>query len=56
MRPIVVDGVFGPDTTAAVIAFQILYGLPVTGVVDLETWSRLSEVYQLFLVESETSA
>ena len=56
IRPIIVDGVFGPDTTAAVIAFQILYGLPVTGVVDLETWSRLSEVYQLFLVESETSA
>ncbi len=53
ITPVEIDGVFGPDTTAAVIAFQNLYGLPITGVVNEETWRRLVEVYQSFLAESE---
>ena len=40
---------FGPDTTASVMAFQRLYGLPVTGIVDEETWNRLTSVYQEFI-------
>ncbi|MDD4678392.1 MAG: peptidoglycan-binding protein [Tissierellia bacterium] len=54
IKPVVVSGEFDSNTTAAVIAFQELFGLPVTGVVDEETWNRLNEVYQLFLVENET--
>ena len=56
IKPVEINGVFGPETTAAVIAFQNLFGLPVTGVVDDETWNVLSEAYQLFLAESETTA
>jgi hypothetical protein len=53
--PVEIDGIYGPDTTAAVIIFQNLYGLPVTGIVDEETWDALNEVYQLFLLERETN-
>ena len=53
IRPVEIGGIFDSDTRAAVIAFQSLYGLPVTGIVDEETWNRLSEVYQLFIVENQ---
>ncbi len=37
------DGIYGPETTQAVIEFQQAYGLPVTGVIDLDTWNALHE-------------
>lgn len=37
------DGTFGPGTTAAVKKFQTKYGLPVTGIVDTQTWEKLRE-------------
>lgn len=43
---VAIDGIFGPDTTAAVIAFQNLAGLPADGIVGLQTWVRLEEAYQ----------
>jgi len=46
IMPVEIDGIFGPDTTAAVIVFQSLYGLPITGVVDEKTWKKINEVYQ----------
>ena len=39
-----VDGVFGETTDQAVRLFQEGLGLPVTGVVDEETWQRIYEL------------
>jgi putative peptidoglycan binding protein len=38
---IAIDGDFGPKTLAAVEQFQTLKGLPVTGLIDPETWAAL---------------
>lgn len=43
---VVPDGIYGEDTRRAVITFQREHGLPVTGVVDWETWDRLVAVYE----------
>ena len=40
-----VDGAFGPKTSEAVKAFQKIFNLPVTGIVDLATWYRISQIY-----------
>ena len=52
-----VDGVYGADTEAAVIAFQRLFGLNPDGVVGKNTWYRLQYVYaavkRLSEIESE---
>jgi peptidoglycan hydrolase-like protein with peptidoglycan-binding domain len=40
-----VDGNFGSRTAAAVRAFQQTFDLPVTGVVDLPTWYKISAIY-----------
>ena len=40
-----VDGVYGPSTQAAVRAFQQVFGLPQTGVVDYNTWYEISNIY-----------
>ncbi|MCA9997545.1 MAG: DUF4157 domain-containing protein [Anaerolineales bacterium] len=41
---LVVDGIFGPKTQAAVIAFQQANGLSVDGIVGKNTWKSLSSV------------
>jgi len=43
--PLSVDGIFGPDTTAAVLAAQQYFGLPQNGAVDERTWD---EIYDQF--------
>lgn len=45
VRPIEYDGVFGPQTEAAVRDFQTLAGLPVDGIVGPETWRLLYPAY-----------
>jgi peptidoglycan hydrolase-like protein with peptidoglycan-binding domain len=40
------DGIFGPETASAVTAFQRIYGLEPTGIVDEETWNKLISVYR----------
>jgi peptidoglycan hydrolase-like protein with peptidoglycan-binding domain len=42
---VAVDGTYGPQTANAVRAFQQIFSLPVTGVVDLATWYRISNIY-----------
>jgi len=48
------DGVFGPETKKAVIAFQEIYGLPPTGIVDLATWSKMISEYNRYINMSDT--
>lgn len=45
LSPLPLDGVFGPETTQAVRQFQSYYGLPVTGVVNVNTWNVLNRIY-----------
>lgn len=42
---IVPDGTYGPKTQEAVEVFQSVFGLPVTGVVDYNTWYEISNIY-----------
>ena len=37
------DGIFGPETEKAIVAFQLQNGLSPTGIVDYETWVKLME-------------
>ncbi len=45
ITPVSVTGYFGPRTREAVIAFQELAGLPVTGQVSAVTWNALTDIY-----------
>ena len=47
---VIPDGIFGTNTTAAVTAFQRFYRLPVTGVVDHDTWMRLVREFDEALI------
>ena len=40
-----IDGIYGPQTQAAVLAFQEVSGLEPTGIADYTTWTRLYEAY-----------
>lgn len=42
---ITADGIYGEQTKEAVEAFQRIFDLPVTGVVDFPTWYKISQIY-----------
>ena len=42
---ITADGIYGQNTANAVRDFQSIFGLPATGIVDYQTWYKISEVY-----------
>ena len=48
---VVPDGIYGNDTVRAVSAFQRNAGLPVTGIVDQETWEVVVAKYDLALIQ-----
>ena len=50
---IIPDGIYGPETLAAVSTFQKLHGLPVTGVTDNGTWDAVVKIYETALVEQQ---
>ena len=50
------DGTFGPETTAAVTAFQRAYGLVANGIVDEETWNKMITVYRQLRFGDTTSS
>ena len=39
------DGIYGPATANAVRAFQRIFNLPQTGIVDFPTWYSISNIY-----------
>ncbi len=45
ISPVTPTGNFGPNTRAAVLAFQREFGLPQTGAVDRATWNRITQVF-----------
>ncbi len=47
--PVAIDGVYGPSTTASVIAFQETFDLPITGEVTFEDWDVIYRTYLGFI-------
>jgi len=45
IETLVVDGIYGPRTTAAVKTFQLIFGLPATGTTNYATWYKISDIY-----------
>ena len=39
------DGIYGQQTAASVKAFQEIFGLPASGIVDYPTWYKISQIY-----------
>ena len=48
--PIIPDGVYSPQTMAAVSNFQRQHGLPITGITDQETWEAIVAEYEPALI------
>lgn len=42
---VTIDGIFGSATTESVRAFQSIFNLPVSGIVDFPTWYKISQIY-----------
>ncbi|MBR2461415.1 MAG: peptidoglycan-binding protein, partial [Clostridia bacterium] len=53
---IAIDGIFGPRTRAAVEAAQELFGLPVTGSVDIATYTAIYDAYRGIITSLPDSA
>ena len=49
-RRVIPDGIYGPETTAAVARFQRLHGLSVTGITDQATWDAVVLEYEPALI------
>ncbi len=45
LQPVPLGGIFDAQTVDAVERFQAFYGLPVTGIVDNETWNMIDRIY-----------
>ncbi len=43
---VIPDGIFGDETTAAVVEVQNLHGLYPNGVVDTDTWRKIAEMHR----------
>lgn len=47
---VIPDGIYGPSTMIAVTAFQRREGIPITGIVDENTWDRVVDAYEPALI------
>ena len=45
VRPIAIDGIFGPETKSATIDFQKRFGLDADGIIGPKTWQKLYDVF-----------
>ena len=45
LQPVPLNGIFNSATVDAVERFQEFYGLPVTGIVDNDTWNVIDRIY-----------
>lgn len=53
--PVIPDGIYGPETIAAVTTFQKIHGLPPTGITNLETWEAVAAAYEPALVRRDAA-
>lgn len=49
-KSVVPDGIYGPDTMNAVSVIQRRNMLPVTGVVDQQTWEQIVSLYETAII------
>lgn len=42
---VTIDGIYGSATAESVRAFQSIFNLPVSGIVDFPTWYKISQIY-----------
>ena len=47
---LVPDGIYGQDTTNAILAFQRKYGLPTTGIANQDTWDTIVSAYEKAII------
>ena len=47
---VIPDGIYGPTTMIAVTAFQRREGIPVTGITDENTWTKIVAAYETALI------
>lgn len=40
------NGIFGPETTKSIIAFQNTFGLEPNGIIDEDTWHKIVDIYR----------
>lgn len=52
---VIPDGIYGPETMAAVSTFQRHHGLPVTGVTDNGTWDAIVGIYEEAIIHREAA-
>lgn len=52
---VVPDGIYGPQTMAAVSSFQHIHGLPVTGITDQTTWETIVAAYNPTLIQVDAA-
>jgi len=49
------DGIYGPETAAAIIRFQQKHRLPPTGVTDQGTWDAIVEAFEPALIRQDSA-
>lgn len=49
---VIPDGIYGPQTRSAVSVFQLQNGIPVTGVVNNQTWDAIVRTYRPALIRT----